>query len=74
MNNRLKPESGLENMLKRNKKGVTYTHYFMVHLYGVTPGSWWIYGLTWQKNEQTLKGTFKSQLDNYPTTQESDYT
>lgn len=38
MNNRLKPESGLENMLKRNKNGVTYRHYFMDHLYGVTPG------------------------------------
>ena len=45
----MKPESGLENMVKRNKTVLTYRHDFMVHHYGVTPGSWWMCGLTWQK-------------------------
>lgn len=45
----MKPESDLENMVKRNKTVLTYRHDFMVHHYGVTPGSWWMCGLTWQK-------------------------
>lgn len=48
MNNRLKSESGLEDMLKRSKIGPTYRDDFMAHL-PRTPDSWWIDVLTWQK-------------------------
>lgn len=46
MNSRLKPESGLGTMWKRDKIELTYSGDFVPHRYGVTPGSWWVDVLT----------------------------